>query len=108
MRHKLDLLTKDNESDMQLSNPVSLKHAENIRKRAASPSEAKNMFPCEDLAAAVGYGTTGRQTFIHPISCSSSDNKSVTVSGLRGSIYPTVVGNKVGFNIEISAGSSET
>lgn len=44
MRHKLDLLTKDNESDMQLSNLISLKHAENIQSRAASQIEAKTMF----------------------------------------------------------------
>ena len=44
MRHKLDLLTKDNESDMQLSNLISLKHVENIQRRAASQIEAKNMF----------------------------------------------------------------
>lgn len=36
MRHKLDLLTKDNESDMQLSNLISLKLAENIQGEAAS------------------------------------------------------------------------
>lgn len=44
MRHKLDLLTKDNESDMQLSNLISLKHAENVQRRAAAQIEAKNMF----------------------------------------------------------------
>lgn len=42
MRHKLDLLTKDNESDMQLSDLISLKLTENIQRRAASPLEAKN------------------------------------------------------------------
>lgn len=36
MRHKLDLLTKDNGTDMQFSNLVSLEHAENIQKRATS------------------------------------------------------------------------
>lgn len=68
MRHKLDLLTKDNESDMQLSNLIFLKHAENIQRRAASQIEAKNMFRCskrhlsshvlsEDLARDVTYYT---------------------------------------------------
>ena len=52
MRHKLDLLTKDNESDMQLSNLISLKHAENIQSRAASPIQAKNMFCVQQKALA--------------------------------------------------------
>lgn len=68
MRHKLDLLTKDNESDMQLSNLIFLRHAENIQRRAVSQIEAKNMFRCskrhlsshvlsEDLARDVTYYT---------------------------------------------------
>lgn len=44
MRHKLDLLTKDNECDMQLSNLIFLKHAANIQRRDAAQIEAKNMF----------------------------------------------------------------
>lgn len=84
MRHKLDLLTKDNESDMQLSNLISLKHAENIQRRAASHTEAKNMFRLfskshslshvlsEDLAQIVGYYTMGKSSlfshsFLHVV-----------------------------------------
>lgn len=55
MRHKLDLLTKDNESDMQLSNLISLKHAENIQMRAASQIEAKNTFCMKQKALAEPY-----------------------------------------------------
>lgn len=40
MRQKLVLLTEDNGTDMQLSNLIALKHAENIQIQI----EAKNMF----------------------------------------------------------------
>lgn len=42
MRHELDLLTKDNDSDMQLSNPTSLKITEHFEKNFLSDREAKS------------------------------------------------------------------
>ena len=55
MRHKLDLLTKDNECDMQLSNLISLKHAENIQRRGSYHLEAKNMFSLQQKPHAEPY-----------------------------------------------------
>lgn len=45
MKHKLVLLTNDSGTDMQLSNLIFLKHAENILKKKPRPhTGAKNMF----------------------------------------------------------------
>lgn len=89
-RHKLDLLTKDNESDMQLSNLISLKHVENIRRRAATLIEAKNMFRLCRKAVAESYSVwwsgmtfwilhNRGELFIHSVISLFSDYKSVTV-----------------------------
>lgn len=94
MRHKLDLLTKDNESDTQLSNLISLKLAENIQKEAASQIKAprtrsvcdKKHLPrhvlSEELAWTVGCYTTERA--LHLLESLRSDHKSAPCVATSG------------------------
>lgn len=76
MRHKLVLLTKDNGTDMQLSNLVYLKHAENIEGRlvptwgprtcsVCSKRRSPSHIPSEDLAWHTGLLHNGEKLFIH-------------------------------------------
>lgn len=55
MRHKLVLLTKDNGTDMQLSDLVYLKHAENIQRRSVPTRGPRTCSVCSEKALGEPY-----------------------------------------------------